>query len=346
MGLKTPGVVIERPYRAAFREVTLTERRADTVVCRTVMSGISTGTDLKTYRGLQHPEKCFYPLVPGYENMGIVVEGGAYAPELHPGDRVMINECCQYLDCCSAWGGNTLLVHKDSLTGAVAGGPLCRVPDEVSDRDAVLAYLACVAQKGVDRFSLKPGEWVLVFGAGLVGLSAMQLLKIACPEVRVAAVEPSAARRAIAVHYADAVLPFDGTTLDLVRDLTGGRLADKILECSGNPVVPGQLYAYLKDGGWGDGDEPGHIHLNGDYPDRLIFDHHHRWFVKNAMLTMSCAMRSTDKARVLGCLADGRFDTSRLPVEVWPAGKAAEAFAYLDKNEPEVLKILFDWRDC
>lgn len=59
------------------------------------MSAISTGTDMKTYHGMQHPEQCYYPLVPGYENMGVVVEEGSYAPGFKKGDRVMINECRQ-----------------------------------------------------------------------------------------------------------------------------------------------------------------------------------------------------------------------------------------------------------
>lgn len=61
------------------------------------MSAISTGTDMKTYHGMQHPEQCYYPLVPGYENMGVVVEEGSYAPGFKKGDRVMINECRKYL---------------------------------------------------------------------------------------------------------------------------------------------------------------------------------------------------------------------------------------------------------
>ena len=85
---KTLSVVIERPMEAAFREVTLTPKREDTVVAKTRMSAISTGTDMKTYHGLQHPEQCWYPLVPGYENMGVILEEGAYAPGLKKGDRV------------------------------------------------------------------------------------------------------------------------------------------------------------------------------------------------------------------------------------------------------------------
>ena len=55
--VKTMATVIERPGEAAFREVTLTPKREDTVVAKTMFSAISTGTDMKTYHGMQHPEQ-------------------------------------------------------------------------------------------------------------------------------------------------------------------------------------------------------------------------------------------------------------------------------------------------
>ena len=330
MMVKTMATVIERPGEAAFREVTLTPKREDTVVAKTMFSAISTGTDMKTYHGMQHPEQCYYPLVPGYENMGVIVEEGAYAPGLHKGDRVMINECRKYLDCCSAWGGGTLLVHKDSANAGGAGDPFCKVPDNVSDTDAVLAYLACVPLKGIERFHLRPTDFVVVFGAGMVGLSAVQILKIKCPGITVIVVEPNSFRRAIAEKYADHVLPFGPEGIRQLLEITGGRKADKIIECSGNPAVPGILYQYI---------------LNGDYPEKLVFDHYHRWFVKNVNMSMTCAIKWSGKPQILKWMSEGKFVTRHLPIEVWPAGKAKEAFEYQSRHGVDVFKILFDWRD-
>ena len=343
--IRTPAVVIERPFEAAFRPVALTPKRADTVVAQTLWSAISTGTDMKSYRGEQHPEQCYYPLVPGYENMGVILEEGSYAPDLKAGDRVMINECRKYGDVCAAWGGGTRLVHKDSDNAGGAGDPMCKVPDNVSDTDAVLAYLACVPLKGLEKFDLRPTDTVVVVGAGMVGISAMQLLKIKCPGIRVIAIEKNGFRREIAQHYADVVLPHDDTTERKLLDLTGGKKADKIMECSGNPAVPGILHRYLKDGGWGDDDEPGHIHLQGDYPEKLLFDHYHRWFTKNCTITMSCAIKARGKAEILKYMAEGRFDTSHLPCEIWPVQKVKEAFEYQNRKGYDVFKILLDWRE-
>ena len=343
--VKTMATVIERPGEAAFREVTLTPKRDDTVVARTMFSAISTGTDMKTYHGRQHPEQCYYPLVPGYENMGVIVEEGSYAPGLKKGDRVMINECRKYMDCCAAWGGGTLLCHKDSDNAGGAGDPLCKVPDNVSDTDAVLAYLACVPLKGIERFNLRPTDTVLVFGAGMVGISAIQILKIKCPGIRVICVEPNPFRQAIAEKYADHVIPFGDKGIAQLLDLTNGKKADKIIECSGNPEVPGVLHKYIKDGGWNDDDEPGHIHLNGDYPEKLIFDHYHRWFVKNVNMSMTCAIKWRGKGEILKWMSEGKFVTKHMPIEIWPASKAKEAFEYVSKNGTNVFKVLFDWRD-
>ncbi len=343
--VKTMATVIERPGEANFREVILTPKREDTVVAQTIMSAISTGTDMKTYHGLQHPEQCWYPLVPGYENMGVIVEEGAYAPGFKKGDRVMINECRTYMDVCAAWGGGTHLVHKDSKNAGGSGDPFCKVPDNVSDADAVLAYLACVPLKGIERFNLRPTDVVVVTGAGMVGLSGVQILKILCPGITVVSIDPSPVRRAIAAKYADHVLDYNSDTVKNLEEITNGRRADKILECSGNPAVPGMLWQLIKDGGWKDDDEPGHIHLNADYPEKLIFDNYHHWFTKNVNLSMTCAIKWRGKGQILQWMSEGKFDTKGLPCEIWPAGKAKEAFEYQSKKGAECFKILFDWRN-
>lgn len=345
-GIKTLSTVIERPYEASFREVTLTPKHEDTVVCKTYMSAISTGTDMKTFHGLQHPEQCWYPLVPGYENMGVVIEEGSFDPTLKKGDRVMINECRRYMDVCSAWGGGTLLCHKDSKNSFGAGDPMCKIPDNVTDEQAVLAYLATVPAKGIEFFDLRAEDNILVFGAGMVGISAMQILKIKCPGVTVIAVEPHPYRREIAKFYADHVITPDEDGIKKLLEITNGKRADKIIECSGNPAVPGTLWQYIKDGGWADdnSDAPGHIHLQGDYPEKLVFDHYHHWFVKHATITMSCANKWRFKPQVLQWMSEGKFDTSHLPIEIWEAGKAKEAFEYQHKKGMECFKILFDWR--
>lgn len=336
-------IVIEQPREVNLRTIALTKPMPDAYVAQTRFSSISSGTDMKTYKGLQHPEQCYYPLVPGYETAGVIVAAGPETDgRLHVGDRVMINECRKYGDVCSAWGGGSEYTIKDSSTTNDTFDYMVKLPDNVTEQDAVLAYLPCVALKGIRRLSLKPNETVVVCGAGMVGISALQILKILCPELTTVSVEPNTFRRSIAQKYADYVVSPDGA-IEKIADITDGKMADKVIECSGNASVVGMLHRYIKDGGWGEKDEPAHIHLQGDYPEKIIMDHYHRWFVKNCTITMTCALAAGCKEQVLEWISTGRFDVKALPIEVWPVSKCNEAFAYKAQKGEDVFKIMFDW---
>jgi 2-desacetyl-2-hydroxyethyl bacteriochlorophyllide A dehydrogenase len=340
----SPAVVIERPFQAAYREIELIPQTPDSILCRTTLSAISSGTDMKTWRGQQHPEQCWYPLVPGYENVGVVEEVGPEAKTtLKVGDRVMINECRQFGNVCAAWGGNSKYVIKNAVTAPSPFDYLVKIPDNVSDRDAVLAYLACVALKGVKRLSFRSNETILVSGAGMVGLSAIQIVKILNPSAKVISLDPLPYRCEIARHYADHVLLADGSQVEKLLELTGGKKADKVVECSGHSEVVGTLHQYLKDGGWTGDDEPGHIHLQGDYPEPITLDSWHRWFVKNATVTMTCALSPGTKEQVLQWMSEGKFNTAHLPIELWKAEKCHEAFVHKQAKGDELFKILLQW---
>lgn len=342
--IKSPAVVIERPYQAQFREVALAEVTPESIVCRTTMSAISSGTDMKTWRGQQHPEQCWYPLVPGYENVGVIEYIGPEAKtELKVGDRVMINECRKFGDVCAAWGGNVLYSVKNTITAPAPFDYAVKIPDCISDQEAVLAYLACVSLKGARRFIFSGQENILVIGAGMIGISAIQILKILNPQARVICIDRSPRRCDLARHYADAVFLADGSELAAIIDYTGGKKVDKLMECSGNSEIVGTLHKYIKDGGWAQDDAPAHIHLQGDYPESIILDSWHRWFVKNCIVTMSCALSPGCKEQILAWMVEGKFCTKHLPTEIWPVTKCHEAFVHKQESGEKVFKVLLDW---
>lgn len=339
-------IVMERPREVALRDVKLTEPRENAVIAQTEFSAISTGTDMKTYLGLQPAETVYYPLVPGYENIGRVIEVRDPNSTFKVGDRVAINECRKFGDVCGAWGGGTHISIKDSFTASSPFDYMVKIPDNVSDRDAVLAYLPCVSLKGLRKISpyICNGHTVVVVGAGMIGISMIQLVKIMYPDCRVICIERNEFRRSIAAHYADYVFDVESGTRNL-QDLTNGILADIVIECSGNQEVVGSLHQYLKEGGWSYEDTPGHIHLQGDYPGRIVLDGYNFWFNKNCSITMSCALAPGCKEQILQWMSEGKFDTSHLPCEIWEVGKAAEAYKYQHEKGADCFKILFDWRN-
>jgi len=338
-------IVMERPFEANFRDIKLTKMTAKSIVCRTTLSAISSGTDMKTWRGQQHSEQCWYPLVPGYENAGVVEYIGSEAEtDLKIGDRVMINECREFGEVCAAWGGSVEYSIKNSRTAPSPFDYAVKIPDNVSDQDAVLAYLACVPLKGARRFNFVDNETILVTGAGMIGISAIQILKILNPTAKIICIDRSEFRCGLAKHYADHVFLADGNELEKIKEITNGNMVDKLMECTGNSEIVGTLHKYIKSAGW-DHDEPAHIHLQGDYPETIVMDSWHRWFTKNCTISMSCALESGCKEQILQWMSEEKFNTKHLPIETWAVSECQKAFEYKDAKGDDIFKVLFDWRN-
>ena len=98
------------------------------------------------------------PLPLGYCNVGEVIEVGAGVHEFKSGDRVASNGAHAEIVC----------VPKN----------LCaKIPDEVSDEEATFTVLSAIGLQGIRLVQPTLGEKVAVFGAGLIGLVIVQLLK-------------------------------------------------------------------------------------------------------------------------------------------------------------------------
>jgi putative PIG3 family NAD(P)H quinone oxidoreductase len=172
---------------------------------------------------------------PGLECSGRVVALGSGVSEWQPGDEV-----CALL----AGGGYAELV-------AVPAGQLLPIPGGVSLTDAAaLPEVACTVHATVfQRARLAAGETLLVHGgAGGIGTMAIQLAKAHGATVVATAGSPAKLRRCeelgadLAISYAD-----DDFVVG-VREFTGGRGADVILDIMGAPYLPRNVAALATGG--------------------------------------------------------------------------------------------------
>jgi Zn-dependent alcohol dehydrogenase len=117
----------------------------------------------------------------------------------------------------------------------------------------VTAVLGCAVTTGVgaalNTMPVQPGDNVVVFGAGGVGLSTIMGAKLAGAG-QIIAVDVSAEKSAMA-HYFGAThaLTTDEDVLGRIRDLTEGRGADIVFEAIGIPAVQEQCLAAVRPGG-------------------------------------------------------------------------------------------------
>jgi L-iditol 2-dehydrogenase len=108
--------------------------------------------------------------------------------------------------------------------------------------------LAC-ALKALPRLDLRPGDLVVLFGLGPMGLLFARLLARR-PGARLVAVEPNAERRARAARDAVAAFaPGDPALAERIRAETGGRGADAAILLAGRGALVGEALSLVRDAG-------------------------------------------------------------------------------------------------
>jgi len=212
------------------------EPGAGEVLIRTRATLVSTGTELTALMADYPPgstwEAMFpFPVHPGYDNVGEVVALG------------------EGVD--AAWLGRRVASLQPHARFVVAAADACRaVPDEVSDEQASFSTIAEIVMNGVRRSGVTWGESVVVFGAGLLGQFTARLCLLAgAAAVVVADVAP--ARLAFLpddprLHRVD---PAAGDVVELVHEVTRGRLADVVFEVTGDPGLVAQEVGVLREQG-------------------------------------------------------------------------------------------------
>jgi len=153
-----------------------------------VASGVC-HTDLHAADG-DWPVKPTLPFIPGHEGAGVVVALGPAVTHLKEGDRVCIawlHGACGYCEFCRTGWETLCLEQKNSgysVNGSFAQYALAqadylgRVPEGLSFVDAAPILCAGVTTyKGLKETGTRPGEWVVISGAGGLGHVAIQYAK-------------------------------------------------------------------------------------------------------------------------------------------------------------------------
>ena len=199
------------------------------------------GTDVHILRG-EHIVR--FPVVPGHEFSGEIVEVGGKVTNVSVGDRVTVDPNIVDNTCCFCRRGGIHLCENLTALGVNYDGgfaEFCRVPavqaykvpDSVSLDEAAMAEpLACCIH-GIDRANIVPGGTVVALGAGSIGLLLIQLARIAGAS-RIIVSEPDERKRHLAARFGSDV-QVDPSRQDVaaeVAELTGVG-ADVVIECAG-----------------------------------------------------------------------------------------------------------------
>ncbi|MES2022293.1 MAG: chlorophyll synthesis pathway protein BchC [Pseudomonadota bacterium] len=306
--METLAVVLEAPGDIALRSLTLTALGAGDVLIDVAWSGISSGTEKLFWSGrMPSFPGMGYPLVPGYESIGRIVDAGCDVRG-RLGEWVFVPGASCYADARGLFGGTARRV----ILPAARALPV----DERLGADGILIALAATAHHAVAGGAVPQ----LVIGHGILGrLIARIVIALGAPPPTVW--ETNADRRASQGY---AVLAPEA---DARRDYL------TVCDASGAADLLDTLVPRIARGG--------EIVLAGFY-DRLSFAFAPA-FQREARLRISAEFTPADVAAVSTLIASGALRLDGLISHVRPAEEARAAYpAAFD--DPACLKMVLDWR--
>lgn len=216
------------------------------------------------YAGFWPPS---FPFIPGHEWSGDVVAVGEGAELLgwKVGDRVAgtSHDACGFCQKCvegrynlcenygkpglhRQYGHNSQGAFAEYVVQGVKS--VFRLPESLSYEVGAVLDPASIALHTANRGRNRPGDVVVVFGAGPVGLLAAEAARVRGAGTVIVVGRGSRLQKAKEMG-SDVVDCTAGDPVRAVRDLTGGRGADVVLECAGVPETYRWSLGVLRNGG-------------------------------------------------------------------------------------------------
>ena len=224
-------LVFSAPYRVEVQSSVLGSPGPGEALVKTLVSAISSGTEMLLYRGQMPGEMPVdesiaalngtfqYPTKYGYAAVGRVEEVGAGEAGVGPGDLVF-----------------SFRPHESSFISPVS--ELIKAPDGISAEDAAFLPTMETAVNLVMDGQPSIGEQVAVFGQGVVGLLVTALLS-EMPLASLVTIDQHERRRreSLAFGATASLTPDDLGLMQALQGSRGYRGADLSFELSGNPAA-------------------------------------------------------------------------------------------------------------
>ncbi len=307
-------IVLDAPRTIARRPVALRDPRPGEVVVAVAHSGISTGTESLLWSGRMPPfPGLSYPLVPGYEAMGEVVDAPANGT-LKPGDTVFVPGATCFSDAAALFGGaSSLLVTDPARTVRLDAG---------AGPEGALLALAATARHALAAPHATLPE--LIVGHGVLGrLLARLTVAAGGPPPTVWEIAP--ARMGGADGY-----PVIRPEADPRRDYAS------IYDASGRGDRLGEWIARLARGG--------EVVLSGFYAEPLTFAFPPA-FLREARLRVAAEWTRDDLLETRAMLESGALSLDGLVTHSAPAAEAPAAYATAFGDET-CLKMILNWKEA
>jgi bacteriochlorophyllide a dehydrogenase len=305
-------VLLEQPERLSLATLALNDPGASDLVVEIHWSGVSAGTEKLLWQGrMPSFPGMGYPLVPGYESLGRVVDAGDDA-KARIGEWVFVPGANCYKDARGLFGGQASHV-------VIASARAVPVPESLGER-GILCALAATAHHAIAGHEAPE----LIVGHGVVG-RLLARLTVAAGGPAPVVWERDVARHGGAEGYA----VVDPET-DMRRDYR------TIYDASGDAGLIDALVSRLGKGG--------EIVLAGFYAAPISFAFPPA-FMREARLRIAAEWTPQDMAATRALIESDALSLDGLITDIAPAAQAATAYPRAF-GDPAVLKMVLDWRQA
>lgn len=332
-------VVVEGPNAVSYREVQAPVVGVGDVLVQSRAAGLCR-TDIELMTGVfTDPRWVRFPVIPGHEWAGTVVEVGANVASVDVGDRVVCEGMLVCHRCPACRRGETQWCERIEALGftrpggyaelvAVPEQAVHRLPAHVSFDAGVLVEPASVVLRGLEKARPQTGEAFGVIGVGTLGALAIALLRLHSPSRLVAyGVREEELELAQQLGATEVVVAGDGTPaaaeLDLVVETAGAAvavtLATRLCRPGGRAVLLGIA---------GEG-------RTLTLPSDLLVS-------EDLTLIGSIAYPASTWSRVVGLVCDRVLDLDPIVTHRFPMSDFEEAVALMDDRRGIVAKIVLE----
>lgn len=287
------------------------------------------------------------PIIMGHEAAGTIVEAGPGVTFWKTGDRVTFDSTVYCGACAFCRQGRINLCDHRRVLGvsceeyrwhgafaefvAVPERILYRLPDGLSFENAVMVEPLSIAFHAVNRTPRRMGDTALVVGAGMVGLLAVQALKLAgCGRVIAVDVEKEKLDLAGKLGATDMINAASTDAVAAAMELTGGVGVDASFEVVGLPKSVDAAVKSVRKGG--------SVTLIGNISPKVELPL--AWIVTREMTLYGCCASCGEYAACLEAIASGKIDAGCLISAVAPLSDGASWFNRLRQKEKGLMKVV------
>ncbi|HSI35455.1 MAG: zinc-binding alcohol dehydrogenase family protein [Phycisphaerae bacterium] len=266
------------------------------------------GTDISGFLGKMPFYS--YPRIPGHELGVEVLAVGEGVTNVKPGDRCAVEPYmnCQECYSCKVGRGNccknlkVLGVHTDGgmRPRFILPARKLHPANKLTLEQAALVETLAIGCHAVNRGRPEKGEHALVIGAGPIGLSAIEFLKLAGASVTVLDLSESRLAFAKDVMKVDHVIKPDGNEAAKLEEIGGGHLPTLVIDATGSVKSMNHAFNYV--GHTGRMVYVGIVTADVQFPDPLFHS-------REMTLLASRNAEPADFTRIVGLIESGRIDT-------------------------------------